>query len=192
MRALYPWPPGGRTEPLAKPPRVAERGLVMRTRKAPTVVIVVALTGLMTLVAATAVAGSNRVELRAELTGAQEVPPADPDARGDAELTIKMRTGEICFALEYRRVGMPNRGHIHQAPAGENGDVVVTLFDLVAPPALPTDPLYDQLEKRRLRDCVPVAADLLEAIAANPANYYVNLHNARFPGGAIRGQLAMR
>jgi hypothetical protein len=37
-----------------------------------------------------------------------------------------------------------------------------------------------------------VAADLLEAIAADPAGYYVNLHNPRFPGGAIRGQLTLR
>jgi hypothetical protein len=29
-----------------------------------------------------------------------------------------------------------------------------------------------------------------DAIAANPANYYVNVHNAPFPGGAVRGQLA--
>ncbi len=30
---------------------------------------------------------------------------------------------------------------------------------------------------------------VLAQIEANPSGYYVNLHNARFPGGAIRGQL---
>jgi hypothetical protein len=34
-----------------------------------------------------------------------------------------------------------------------------------------------------------VTAQLIGEIAANPSGYYVNLHNARFPGGAIRGQL---
>jgi hypothetical protein len=94
--------------------------------------------------------------------------------------------------MRYWRIGTPNRAHIHAGAAGVNGGIVVTLFDLVAPPAPPTDPLYDQLEKRRVRGCVPVAADLLEAIAADPAGYYVNLHNPRFPGGAIRGQLTLR
>jgi hypothetical protein len=164
----------------------------MRGRKNPILAVVVVLVALMTFVAATAAASDNRVKLRAELLGANEVPPADPDARGVAEVTLKLHTSEICFAVEYRRVGTPNRGHIHAAPAGVNGGIVVTFFDLVAPPAPATDPLFDQLEKRRLRDCVSVDPALLADIAANPSNYYVNLHNSRFPGGAIRGQLMPR
>lgn len=38
--------------------------------------------------------------------------------------------------------------------------------------------------------CVEAAADLLERIVADPESFYVNLHNAEFPAGAIRGQLA--
>jgi hypothetical protein len=164
----------------------------MRWRKNPILAVVAILVALMTFVAATAAASDNRVELRAELLGANEVPPADPDARGVAEVTLKLHKSEICFAVEYRRVGTPNRGHIHFAPAGVNGGIVVTFFDLVMPAAPATDPLFDQLEKRRLRDCVSVDPVLLEAIAANPSDYYVNLHNSRFPGGAIRGQLMPR
>ena len=68
-----------------------------------------------------------------------------------------------------------------------NGGIVVPLFELVGAPA---DPRNDELEsRRRIEGCVPAAPALLEQIAANPAGYYVNLHNARFPAGAIRGQL---
>jgi CHRD domain len=169
---------------------VAERGRVVRTRKAPVLTILAVLIGLMTLGVATALAGTNRIELRADLIGANELPPADPDGRGDAEVTLKTNTNEICFALEWRRIGAPNRGHIHLGDSTVNGPVVVTFFDLVVPPAPPTDPLFDQLEKGRVRGCAPATAELIGQIAANPAGYYVNLHNARFPSGAIRGQLA--
>ncbi len=38
--------------------------------------------------------------------------------------------------------------------------------------------------------CVAVSADLANALRTNPANYYVNVHTTRFPGGEVRGQLA--
>ncbi len=34
-----------------------------------------------------------------------------------------------------------------------------------------------------------VTADLLEEIAEHPQRFYVNVHNATFPAGAVRGQL---
>lgn len=145
----------------------------------------------MTLgMAATAVAASNRVELEARLNGGQEVPAADPDGRGQAEVVLRPNQNLVCFTLNYSRVGAPNRGHVHAAPAGSNGPIVLTLFDLVAPPAPASDPLFDQLELGRIHGCVAATPDLIAAIKADPAGYYVNLHNSRFPAGAIRGQLA--
>ncbi len=140
---------------------------------------------LATLVIATTASAADGVRFRFELTGAQEVPPADPDARGDAEITLKPDEGQICYAVEFRRVGTPNAGHIHAAAAGANGPVVVPLFMLVDP----SDPRHDQLEKGHLRECVSADPALVQAIVDDPAAYYVNLHNARYPGGAIRGQL---
>ena len=55
---------------------------------------------------------------------------------------------------------------------------------------MPADARNDALEKGRLEGCVTVdpAVDLRRS-SANPGGYYVNLHNARFPAGAARGQL---
>jgi hypothetical protein len=37
--------------------------------------------------------------------------------------------------------------------------------------------------------CKTLTATLASAIKANPGQYYVNVHNGTFPGGAVRGQL---
>jgi hypothetical protein len=131
-------------------------------------------------------AQSGVVKLRAFLSGDQEVPPADPDGKGKAVVRLDRAAGEICFYVKFKKTGTPNRGHIHVGPAGVNGGIVVPFFELVAAPG---DPQHDVLEKGDLRGCAPATEDALDAIATDPGNHYVNLHNARFPAGAIRGQL---
>ena len=131
-------------------------------------------------------ANDGSVSLTADMTGAQEVPAADPDGSGKAKVDINVDAATICFDLKIDDVGAPNRGHIHIGAAGINGGIVAPLFELVG---LPTDPRNDALESGRLEDCVSADPAVLAAIVANPAGYYVNVHNTRFPGGAIRGQL---
>jgi CHRD domain len=89
--------------------------------------------------------------------------------------------------VKFKNTSTPNHGHIHRGAAGVNDMIVVEFFELVANPA---DPRHDQLEAESgLEDCVPASESILNEIAANPQGFYVNLHNARFPAGAIRGQL---
>jgi len=38
--------------------------------------------------------------------------------------------------------------------------------------------------------CLSVASELVDEIEANPGNFYINVHNAAYPNGAVRGQLA--
>jgi CHRD domain/EamA-like transporter family len=68
--------------------------------------------------------------------------------------------------------------HIHEAPVGEAGPVVVPLF---------TQPV----NATTVAACLTgLNKNLLKAIIRNPADYYVNVHNTPFPNGAVRGQLA--
>jgi CHRD domain len=143
--------------------------------------------------AGSAAAADGGVRLRADLDGAQEVPPADPDGRGAAQVDVNVQGNEVCFDVKFEDITTANRGHIHSGAAGVNGPIVVPFFDLQLPENQ-RDPRLETLEDdERLEGCVapsPTApANVLADIVAHPENYYVNLHNSRFPGGAIRCQL---
>ena len=64
--------------------------------------------------------------------------------------------------------------HIHVGAAGQPGPVVVNL---------------DPPTRGFSANCTTVDPALAGAIAATPGNYYVNVHNADFQAGAVRGQL---
>jgi hypothetical protein len=135
-------------------------------------------------------AAGTTVTLTARLVGAQEVPAADPDGGAKATVMINVDAAEVCFEIKsITDTGTPNRGHIHQGAAGVNGPIVVPFFELRPADAPATDPRHDALESGRLADCVPGDPAILADIVANPGNYYVNVHNTRFPGGALRCQL---
>ena len=110
------------------------------------------------------------------MTGPQEAPVSgDPDGSGIASFTLNQGVGEICFRLEVFDIEPATAAHIHLAPPGEPGPVVVPL----------TAPTGGSSS-----GCVDVAEDLIKAIRQDPEAYYVNVHNADFPGGAVRGQLS--
>jgi hypothetical protein len=157
-----------------------------RRRSVVAALTVVALAGLGVVGGVATAAREKPTKIQAELSGAAEVPPADPDGTGKTKLTIDVSGGEVCFKVKVKGTGTPNRGHIHVGAAGVNGGIVVPLFELVGATA---DPRNDELERGRLSGCVPATPELLADITTNGANYYVNLHNARFPAGAIRAQL---
>lgn len=122
-------------------------------------------------------AAADTALLGTHLTGEAEVPgPGDDDASGRAVVIIDQDDDELCLFLRFSRVDGTLSGlHIHEAPAGEAGPVVV-------PFATPAASFTFQ--------CVDVNGNLLDDIAANPSDYYLNLHSAPdFGPGAIRGQL---
>jgi CHRD domain-containing protein len=141
-----------------------------------------AIIALMLLVAAVAVAGTaGAIEaggrsLSATLTGAAEVPgPGDPDGAGTAALTVNPGLGQICYELTVSGIAPATAAHIHLGAVGVAGPVVVPL----APPTGGSS-----------SGCAEVSRELALAILKHPSDYYVNVHNAEFPAGAVRGQLA--
>jgi hypothetical protein len=122
------------------------------------------------------------VTFGATLTGAAEVPgPGDPDGVGVAEVNIS-RSGAVCFAIAVEGIAPATLAHIHQAPAGVAGPIVVHLE-----PPVP----FGSGDSAFSAGCVTgVSRGLIAGIAQNPDQYYVNVHNADFPAGAVRGQLA--
>jgi len=110
------------------------------------------------------------------LSGAVEVPgPGDPDGSGEAFVTLNHGQGEICYQLSVNDIAPATAAHIHVGPAGVAGPVVV---GLVAPTGGDSSA------------CASVDRELIKAIIHDPSNYYVNVHNAQFPAGAVRGQLS--
>jgi hypothetical protein len=139
---------------------------------------------------AAGVAASDSTKLKADLLGTNEVPVADLDGRGKATVRIDVEGGEVCFDVSFKDGGTANRGHIHENVAGMNGPIVVPFFDIQNVPANSGDPRHDLLERNSgLSGCVLADPVLLQRIVDNPSGFYVNLHNARFPGGFVRGQL---
>ena len=119
--------------------------------------------------------------LSTTLTGAEEAPgPGDTDATGQADLRLNQGQRRICFDLSWENIdGQVVAGHIHKAPAGVPGPIVVPLFEGMF---AGTD---------SLSDCVQVERSLVKDIRKHPSDYYVNFHSVPgFPNGAIRGQLS--
>lgn len=108
------------------------------------------------------------------LSGAAEVPgPGDPDGSGLAIVRWNTDDGTICYKILVREIEPAIAAHIHIGAEGVAGPVVQGLN-------APTD--------GQSSGCV-VNEQLADALAADPDNYYVNVHNAQYPAGAVRGQL---
>ena len=110
------------------------------------------------------------------MTGAAERPgPGDPDGTGTAEFRINPGQGQICYKLTVSNIGAASAAHIHRAPPTAPGPVVV---GLMAP------------ANGSSGGCVDVARALAQEIIRNPGAFYVNVHTAALPNGAVRGQLS--
>lgn len=115
----------------------------------------------------------GRAEVASDATNNRIV--GDPNGRGEAYV-FSTGGGVVCYVLEVEKIAPATAAHIHEAEAGSNGPVVVAL-------SAPTN--------GSSAGCIDTGdADLAADITLRePAEYYVNVHNAAYPGGAVRAQL---
>ena len=116
--------------------------------------------------------GMNGDTLQAQLTGSAEVPgPGDQDGTGEASVWIE--GSQVCFEIEVEGIADATAAHIHAGAEGEAGAPVVNF----------------NVPENGLSGCVDADEQTISDIQASPSQYYVNVHNSEFGGGAVRGQL---
>ena len=113
-------------------------------------------------------------------------PAGDPDGSGVAVLRFNSDEDVVCYTIVVRNIGAPTEpaqglgsAHIH-GPLPSGGIAI----------DLDTDFRAAGASTFIARDCVSANSATIDAVLANPQLFYVNVHNAQFPGGAVQGSLA--
>lgn len=139
----------------------------------------------------------DRVILTAQLRPANEVPAvtnADSTGAGTVTVTLSLTrsAGTITAATADFHVTLAgfangtvvNASHIHNGAAGSNGPVIVDLGLTPGQTVLATG------STTVIRNAITVSPTVAQNILSNPSGFYVNVHTALTPSGAVRGQLS--
>ena len=110
----------------------------------------------------------------AKLKGSNESPiKGDPNGKGFVVVHLNAAKGTTCWSFKgVSGIATPNAAHIHKGKKGTSGPVVVAFGATY-----------------KASGCVKAPKGTIEKIESNPNAYYVNIHNAKYPAGALRGQL---
>lgn len=121
--------------------------------------------------------GTGGKALVAKLSGVSA--QAHAGDRGNVVVRVNAKTLKVCWSYSNLKLtkngdasASPTVSHIHTGATGVAGPILVGLGDSFA-----------------RRGCTTTTSGNIAAILANPSGYYVNVHNASYPAGAIRGQL---
>lgn len=126
----------------------------------------------------------------ANLTGSEEVPPVVTLARGNATFNLSNNSTVLQFRVTVANITNATLSHIHLAPPGMNGSIVVNLF---------TGPTKNGSFNGVLAEGNITQANLTGPLAGQPfsalinnmtnGSTYVNVHTTQHPDGEIRGQI---
>lgn len=148
------------------------------------------------LLTAHAQAGHTNELLVANLDGREEVGTqnnrriaGDPNGRGEAYVFgIDGDEFTLCYIVAVEKVqlvpvGSGMMAHIHEGARGSNGPVVAAL---AGPEDGNSADCLTEGESGKFPSGEP---GIVQRILNNPDDFYINVHNPEYPGGAIRGQL---
>src|SRR4051812_26648790 len=127
--------------------------------------------------------GGTACVLHAKLSARNETTGSTSAAKGHTQIKVR-GDGTIQFKTQIHNRNHETfvAGHVHQAPAGVAGPIVVPLFLAPAPPTS-ARPIQQH------GTAPPHPGTTGGELCKTPSAYYVNYHTTAFPGGAIRGQL---
>ena len=127
-------------------------------------------------IGALASVASAQLETVVALNGANQRPnPGSPTGTGTAIVLVDPSDNSVCYELTVTLTPPATAAHIHRGAADAAGPIVVP---------------FDAPASGMSTACVEgVDAALIAELMQNPGGFYVNVHNAEFPAGAIRGQL---
>src|SRR3989304_7454502 len=114
------------------------------------------------------------------LSGGREAGAAGGDLQGRGLAVVSIGGTTVRYYLWVKSIAQPTVAHIHSALAGQSGSVVVDLAPSFSNPAPGVFVATGSVSSD---------AATVQAILQQPNAYYVNVHNASFPAGAVRGQL---
>lgn len=122
-------------------------------------------------------AASNMVAFTTQLRGANEVPPAASPGNGSVDAAFNKDTMQLKWKVTYSGMtGPATAGHFHgPAAVGANSGVALGW----------ANPIATGMEGMATLTAAQ-AADLMAG------KWYANIHSAAFPGGELRGQMAVR
>lgn len=142
--------------------------------------------GVMALVLAALAGGSSAAFAEVQVFTVHLVPSGDPDGSGVATLRLQSDEELVCYSIVVRNIGAPTEpipgvgsAHIHGALPLQG--IAIDLDTVFRATGTST---------YIATDCVSADSDTIDAVLANPELFYLNVHTAQFPAGAVQGSLA--
>jgi hypothetical protein len=130
-------------------------------------------------------AGSSAAVAEVKVFTVQLSPSGDTDGSGVAIVRVNSDQDLVCYSIVVRNISAPTEPAAGLGSAHIHGPLPATGIAI----DLDADFMATGTDTYIARDCVSGNSATIDALLANPELFYVNVHNAAFPAGAVEGSL---